>query len=728
MELVPTEPVCQNPMSSVVIRSRRQTFDSSDPTEELLQPEPSHPHTLRVAADVGGTFTDVAVFSQDTGQLNLGKVLTTPSKLVQGIDSGLSSAGGSFADTRLFLHGATVAINTILERTGARCALLTTRGFRDMYEIGRINRPESYNLFFKKHQPLINRASRFEFVERVDWQGRVLIPLDEDQVLAVAKEAVDRGAEAIAILFLHSYRHPDHEKRAKQLIEEKYPHLFVTASHELSQEYREFERTSTTAANAYVGPRVRAYLSELRQHIESARFNGTVLMVQSNGGLFDLQEAQQSCIRMLESGPAAGVTAAKALCDGIGLKSAIAFDMGGTTAKAGVIHRGQILMTGSSMIGGYATGLPVQIPMIDIQEVGTGGGSIARVDAGALHVGPESAGADPGPVCYGRGGNAPTVTDANLVLGRIAADRFLGGDMRLDPDKALHALTREVAEPLGIDVTAAADGILRIATVTMSHVVRGVTTERGLDAADFALISYGGAGPLHASMIARELRIAKVIIPRAPGHFSAWGMLGADLRRDFVVTWFTSLAAAAFDEMESIFSRMEEAGRARMSQSDLEIESLAVQRAADMRYIGQEHAVTVDIPLEVFRNHDRAAFKRHFDDMHEQRYGYSSPREGAEIVSLRSAVSGVMRKPSYSPIDAGGSDPSAAATDSRPVYFADAGGFTTTPTFARERLKTGNMISGPALVEEYASTTVLHPGDVLTVDAFGNLVIDVRRA
>jgi N-methylhydantoinase A len=262
----------------------------------------------------------------------------------------------------------------------------------------------------------------------------------------------------------------------------------------------------------------------------------------------------------------------------------------------------------------------------------------------------------------------------------------------------------------------------------MSHVVRGVTTERGLDAADFALISYGGAGPLHASMIARELRIAKVIIPRAPGHFSAWGMLGADLRRDFVVTWFTSLAAAAFDEMESIFSRMEEAGRARMSQSNLEIESLEVQRAADMRYIGQEHAVTVDIPLEVFQNHDRAAFKQHFDDMHEQRYGYSSPREGAEIVSLRSAVSGVIRKPSYSPIDASSPDPSAAATGSRPVYFADAGGFTTTPTFARERLKTGNMISGPALVEEYASTTVLHPGDVLTVDAFGNLVIDVRRA
>ncbi len=569
---------------------------------------------------------------------------------------------------------------------------------------------------------------RFEIAERVDWQGRVLIPLDDAEVLAAAAAAVGRGAQAIAILFLHSYRHPEHELRAKRLIEEKYPDLFVTASHELSQEYREFERTSTTAANAYIGPRVRAYLGQLKDHIESERFGGTVLMVQSNGGLFDLTEAQQSCIRMLESGPAAGVTAAKALCDNIGLDNAIAFDMGGTTAKAGVIHHGQVLMTGSSMVGGYATGLPVQIPMIDIQEVGTGGGSIARVDAaGALHVGPDSAGADPGPVCYGRGGLEPTVTDANLVLGRLAPDRFLGGDMRLVPDQARSALIEKVAKPLGLDATAAADGILRIATITMSHVVRGVTTERGLDAADFALIAYGGAGPLHACMIARELRIAKVIVPRAPGHFSACGMLGADLRRDFVVTWFQALATSSFEDMEAIFERMETEGRARIAQSNVQIGELAVARAADMRYVGQEHAVTVDIPLDVFRKQDRAAFKRHFDELHEQRYGYAAPAESAEIVSLRSAVSGVMRKPAFEKVPVGGSDPAAAASGSRPVYFAVIGGFAATPTYKREHLKAGNVIAGRALVEEYASTTVLHPGDVLTVDAFGNLVIAVKR-
>jgi N-methylhydantoinase A len=289
------------------------------------------------------------------------------------------------------------------------------------------------------------------------------------------------------------------------------------------------------------------------------------------------------------------------------------------------------------------------------------------------------------------------------------------------------ALMERVARPLGIELTAAADGILRIATIAMSHVVRRVTTERGLDAADFSLISYGGAGPLHASMIARELRIARVIVPRAPGHFSAYGMLGADLRRDFVVTWFKSLATSSFDEMESIFQRMETEGRARVTQGGLAIDDVAIARAADMRYVGQEHPVTVDVPLDVFRNQDRAAFKRHFDALHEQRYGYSSPTENAEIVSLRSSVAGAMQKPAYEPIAVGGKDPSAAANGARPVYFAEASGFVTTPTFSRERLLAGNVIAGPALVEEYASTTVLHPGDVLTVDAFGNLLIDVMR-
>ena len=685
---------------------------------------------IRLSADVGGTFTDVAAFDETTGELRLGKTLTTPTRLVTGIENGVTKAGAQFRAARLFLHGTTVAINTILERTGATCALLTTQGFRDIYEIGRVNRPESYNLFFRRHEPLIERDLRYELSERMDSQGKVLIKLDEDAVRAAVADAVGRGVEAVAILFLHSYRNPAHEQRAKAIIAESHPDLFVTASHELSQEYREFERTSTAAANAYVGPRVRRYLGEMGDHLDAAGFAGEFLIVQSTGGLFGAKEAQSACIRMLESGPAAGVTGTKALCDRIGLKNAIAFDMGGTTAKAGVIHGGQVLMTGSALIGGYATGLPVQMPMIDIQEVGTGGGSIARVEmGGALHVGPESAGAQPGPVCYGRGGTEPTITDANLILGRLAADRFLGGEMRLDVEGARGALEARVAGPLGLDLRAAADGILRIATTKMSHMVRWVTTERGLDAAEFSLVAYGGAGPLHAAMVARELRIAQVVIPRAPGHFSAYGMLVADLRRDFVNTWFTPLAEASFATMENFYAEMETRGREAVQRSGIAVAGTSVQRAADMRYVGQEHAVTVELPVELFRTEDREGIKRRFDSVHETRYGYSAPAEKAEIVSLRTAITGLMRKPTFEPSAVGEAmPPPAAFRGTREVYFAEAGRALDTPTYDRAALLANNRIAGPVLIEEYASTTVVHPGDVVVVDAFGDLVIEILRS
>ncbi len=687
---------------------------------------------IRLAADVGGTFTDVAAFNETTGELQLGKTLTTPQHLASGIGHGVARAGADFRATRLFLHGTTVAINTILERSGARCALLTTQGFRDIYEIGRVNRPESYNLFFKRHVPLIERDLRFEISERIDAQGAVLIKLDEAQVRSVATAAVAQGVEAIAILFLHSYRNPAHELRVKEIIEQEFPQLFVTASHELSQEYREFERTSTAAANAYVGPRVRRYLTEMETHLDAEGFSGEFLIVQSTGGLFDAADARHSCIRMLESGPAAGVIGAKALCDRIGMRDAIAFDMGGTTAKAGVIYNGDVLMTGSSLIGGYATGLPIQMPMIDIQEVGTGGGSIARVELGnALRVGPQSAGAQPGPVCYGLGGSEPTITDANLVLGRLGADRFLGGEMPLDIEAARRALSEKIAAPLGMDVVEAAEGILRIATTQMAHVVRWVTTERGLDAADFALVAYGGAGPLHAAMVARELRIGTVVIPRAPGHFSACGMLVADLRRDFVSTWFTPLADASFADMEALYSDMEARGRTTVTrgQGTLSTHSDAtVRRAADMRYVGQEHAVTVDLPLQLFQTQDRDGIKRRFDAVHQTRYGFSVAHEKAEIVSLRSAITGEMRKPRFEHIAHGGlQPPPEALRGTRAVYFAGAG-FTDTPAYQRSALKAGNRIAGPALIEEHASTTVMHPGDTLDVDAFGDLIIDINRS
>src|SRR5215468_8371528 len=563
--------------------------------------------TVRLAADIGGTFTDIAFFDDTTGQLTFSKTLSTPDRLVDGISSGVVKAGSDYASANLFLHGSTIAINTMLERTGAKTALITTDGFRDVYEIGRINRPDAYNLYFQKHKPLIERALCFEVKERVRADGEVVTALDETGLAALSEKLEELGIEAAAIMFINCYANARHEERAKALLTKRHPRMFVSASHELSREYREFERCSTVAANAYIGPKVRRYLGEISEHITQAGFGGAFLVVQSTGGLYEAEQAKSQCVRMLESGPAAGVIGTNALCQALALKNAIAFDMGGTTAKAGVIHKGKPMTTGAALIGGYERALPVQIAMMDIFEVGTGGGSIARVEGGALRVGPQSAGAQPGPACYGLGGTEPTVTDANLVLGRIGVDRFLGGEMRLDVKAAKQALTTHIAKPLGMSLTAAADGILRIAATAMSYAVKTVTTERGLDAGDFVLVAYGGAGPLHAVEVAREIGIRRVIIPNAPGVFSAFGMLYSDLRYDYVRTWPTWLDDASFDDIARIYDRLETEGRRSIASTSVTPERMTVKRAADMRYVGQEHAVTVDLPAQAFEEQDRAA-------------------------------------------------------------------------------------------------------------------------
>lgn len=686
---------------------------------------PSAPH-LRIAVDIGGTFTDMAAFDEATGKLMFGKALSTHGKLVDGIQATLDSADIDVRNGQLFLHGSTIAINTLLERNGANTALLITEGFRDIYEIGRVNRPDAYNLFFNKHQPLVKRSLRFEVAERLRADGSLHKALDEGAVRELAKELKGQGIEAVAVLLLHSYRNPAHEQRVKQILQEELPHAFVSASHELSQEYREFERVSTVVANAYVGPRVSEYLGQLETHLSDKGFEGDFYVVQSTGGLFPIEHARVGCVRMLESGPAAGVIGAQAICAQLGMGDAIAFDMGGTTAKAGVISEGRPLTTGSALIGGYERALPIQIPMMDIHEVGTGGGSIARVETGnALRVGPRSAGSIPGPVAYGRGGTEPTVTDANLVLGRLDADNFLGGELKLDMAACQRQMAERVAGPLGLEPTEAADGILRIAVTQMSHAVKAVTTERGLDAGSFTMVVYGGAGPLHASAIAREIGIRKVLIPYAPGYFSAYGMLFSDLRYDYVRSVFRKLNDVSFDEIEAAYTSMEDEGRAALEQSGVRADGVVIERAADMRYVGQEHAVTVDLPLAFFEGRDRSAIKRQFDELHKVRYGTSAPKEPADLVSLRVTVLGTMKKPPKHHVDGGATQPEPAARRTvKPVYFR-AGGWADTPVYRRDLLRAGNLIDGPALIEEHASTTVVQPGDALRVDELGNLQIDI---
>ena len=627
---------------------------------------------LRLAADIGGTFTDIAVFDEKTGELTFGKALSTPAHLVEGISAGVVKAGSDYRSAALFLHGSTIAINTMLERTGAKTALLITEGFRDIYEIGRINRPDAYNLFFRKHVPLIERALRFEVNERMLADGEIDTPLDEKEIAALGAKLEKLGIEACAILFLHCYANADHEQRAKAILEKNHPAMFVSASHELSQEYREFERCSTVAANAYIGPKVRRYIGEIDAHMRAAGFAGSFLVVQSTGGLYEADQAQSQCVRMLESGPAAGVIGTQALCRMLGIDNAIAFDMGGTTAKAGVIYHGEALTTGAALIGGYEQALPVQIAMMDIFEVGTGGGSIARVDEEALRVGPQSAGAAPGPACYGLGGTEPTVTDANLVLGRLDADRFLGGEMKLDvaaAERALKEHDRRSARP---------ERRSRPPTASCaSPRPRCPMRSRASPPSAASMPAISCSSPMAApgrcmrSRSRARSACASVIIPFAPGVFSAFGMLFSDLRYDFVRTWFTRLDDASFDEIERIYRRARAARARRRSPAPRSRRSaIAVKRAADMRYVGQEHAVTVDLPMSVFKRGDREAIKRHFDDMHAQRYGTSAPAERAEIVSLRSTVTGLMRKPPQRKISRGRKAPPAAAIGGkRKVYF-----------------------------------------------------------
>ena len=681
--------------------------------------------TIRLAADIGGTFTDVAAFNPKNGELKFGKTLSTPASLIDGIATGVAKAGTSFPEAEIFLHGSTVAINTMLERTGAKTALLITEGFRDIYEIGRVNRPDAYNLFFQKHKPLVERALRFEVNERLYAEGEIYKPLDEERVHQICAFIREESIEAVAILLLHCYANPAHELRVKEIVEKELPSAFVSTSHELSREYREFERCSTVVANAYIGPKVQNYIAGIKTRLQADDFDGSFLVVQSTGGLYDAEQAQRQCVRMLESGPAAGVIGTQALCEAIEIQNAIAFDMGGTTAKAGVIHDGEALTTGSALIGGYERALPVQIAMMDIFEVGTGGGSIARIaDEGGLRVGPESAGSEPGPACYGQGGTFPTVTDANVYLGRLSPDRFLGGEMTLDVDAASEAINEKVAMPLDMETADAAQGILSIAVTSMSHAVKAVTTERGLNASDFAMVAYGGAGPLHACSVAREMGIGTVIIPRSPGHFSAFGMLFSDLRYDYVRSRFTRLADADFSDLEDVYIGLETEGYREIEKASAATERILVSRGADMRYVGQEHSVTVDLPSHLFANENRAGIKERFDEVHNLRYGTCAPQERSEIVSLRVTVTGMLEKPLLKSIVSGDEKPPKGAhTGTKPVRFGSE--LLKTDTWDRTQLLAKNFIIGPALIEEHASTTVLHPGDTLTVDDFGNLNINI---
>ena len=658
------------------------------------------------------------------GSVTFGKSLSTPDDLVRGILDAIAVTGASPRDAEFIIHGSTVAINAILERKGAKTALVTTKGFRDVYEIGRVNRPDSFNLAFKKHVPLIPRALRYEVDERMLYDGAIEKPLGEANARAVALEIKAEDVGAVAVLFLHSYVNVAHELRMVELLREALPGTFITASHEVSREQREYERTSTIAANAYVGPLVSSYLERLEHQLADDRFAGNLLIMQSSGGLCDVGTARRQCIQMLESGPAGGVVASKTVSDVLGLSNLICFDMGGTTAKACVLQDGVAALSSDYFVGGYNEGLAIRIPVLDIKEIGTGGGSIASVDVGGgLHVGPQSAGASPGPACYGNGGTQPTVTDAHLLLGHLAADRFLAGRMQLDTAAATRAVEEHVAKPLGLDVPLAAGGIIAIATAAMANAVRAVTTERGLDPRDFALIAYGGAGPLHAVDVARELAIRTVVVPQAPGTFSAFGMLTADLRREYVQTHRAPLTDDGLRATEAMFGSLEVEAKAWLSSAGVPSDSIALEHGIDVRYVGQNYSVT--IPLQPGAAH--AGVKLAFDTAHQQRYSHSAPEEAAEIIAARVSIIGRLSKPLLAELGSGsgsGTPPADAIVGKRRVRF-DPRTEVDAVVYNRHKLMAGDAFSGPAIVQEDGSATVVPANVHATIHPSGHMILTV---
>jgi len=670
---------------------------------------------LRIGVDIGGTFTDLVALDEATGAVVNAKALSTPRALLEGVLHCVDQASVRLEDCRLVIHGTTIGINALLEGKGARTGLVTTEGFRDVLEIGRGNFLRMYDVLYRRPAPLVPRGRCLEVPERLDARGDVLVPLDESAVRAAAKRLADEGVQAVALVFLFSYRNPAHEQRAAEILAQALPGVSVSVSHRLTQEWREYERTSTTVVNAYLQPIVGRYLGEFGQGLAGRGFTGQVLITQSNGGAFSLEAARTKPVHTIESGPAAGAVGCASLARVLDLDRLISFDMGGTTAKCAIVDHGLVGTTDEYHIDGR----PLRIPVIDIKEVSAGGGTIAWIDAGgALTLGPQSAGAEPGPVCYALGGTAPTVTDANVVLGRIDGARFLGGTMPLDAPAAARALDEQLAQPLGLGRDNAAAGVVRLADVKMALAVRGITTERGLDPRDYALVAYGGGGPLHAVAIARELGIPRVVIPPSPSTFSAWGMLATDLRHDLVRT-----VLAPFEGTDAAWAQ------ARYTEMQHEIASIlpgtgtpTMHRAADLRYLGQEHTVTVAVADLA----DWARLRKEFDAAHERAYGYMAPDVEVQLINLRLTVVYPLERPRLPSLDHRGVG--AAPFTTRKVYSMVAGENLEFRVFQRGDLRAGDGIIGPAAIEEPGTTTIVDAGDNLSIESHGCLMIQIARS
>lgn len=690
---------------------------------------------LRVGVDIGGTFTDLIVVDDATGAFALGKTLTTPADPSQAIEQGLAEllarAGWPAGDLRQLIHGTTLVTNAIIERKGARTALLATQGFRDAVEIGREHRYDLYDLMLELPQPLAPRYLRFDVPQRTLADGTTLQELDIHYVERLARQLEWAGVEAVAICFLNSFANPTAEQQARAAVLRTAPSLRVSISSEVVPEIREFERSSTTIANVYVQGRVERYLRELEARLARAGFAGSLLLMLSSGGVATVDTAVRFPVRLLESGPAAGVLAAARFGGAAGYADLLSFDMGGTTAKFAIVDGGRPLIAHDFEVDRRyrfkkGSGLPIKTPVIEMIEIGAGGGSIARVNAlGLLKVGPDSAGAEPGPACYGRGGAEPTVTDADLVLGYLDPAFFLGGGMALDLAAARAAIERHVAQPLGLAIEQAAWGIHQIVNESMASAARVHALERGKDPRGLPVFAFGGAGPVHGYRVAQALGAPELIAPFGAGVISAAGFLTAPLAFDFVRSAPGRLDALDLARANALLGEMADEGRALLAEAGVPAEAIGFARAAEMRYVGQGHEIRVPLPAGTITSESLPLLRASFEAEYQRLYGRLGPPVPLEVITWRVVASapppGLALALQGSPTG----DAEAARKGERAAYFPEAGGMAATPVYDRYRLGPGACFSGPAIVEERESTLIVGPGARCRVDAGWNLIVQL---
>ena len=672
----------------------------------------------RVALDIGGTFTDAVAYDEETGAYVAGKASTTPGNLTEGVFNALATVVDDPSQVGFAVHGTTQGLNAFLERRGVRVLLLATEGAGDVYHIARGNRTRLYDIHYRKPEPLVPRRDIVEIPGRLNWSGDEIQPLDEEAVRAAARRARDEGFGGIAVAFLFSYLNPAHELRAAEIIAQEAPDLAVSLSHRVAREWREYERTSSTVIDAYVAPIVRRYLGRLTGEMGERGMSVPMHVMQSNGGIVSAETASEQTLQTLLSGPVGGTMGGVALARITGRPNLICVDMGGTSFDVSLVVDGKPDVSTEAELEGF----PLLMPVVNIHTIGAGGGSVAYEEGGGLRVGPRSAGADPGPACYGRGGTEPTVTDANVVLGRVDPSWFAGGQMTLDVDAA-RAAVAGLGERLGLDTVELADGICAVANAKMAQAIRTLTVEKGIAPRDFALVAFGGAGPMHAAFLAQELEIPEVIVPRFPGAFSAWGMLETEIRKDFARSFVQTLPDLDGAALADLLAEQEAEALAALAEEGVGREAGRVEHFVDLRYIGQEYTLTIPVHSadEPRGERFRADLQERFDTTHEARFGHSNPGAPIEFVAARSTGLGDLGRIEPAPL-AGGGTLDDVPIERREVVFD--GVAQQAAIVRRDDLPAGVELDGPAVVVESTATTVVPPGQRLRVDAHGALVIE----